>query len=306
LLIIRQKVLRCSVHDIDLIKDYAIWFKKWQKEFINLFLIMRVYFEKPRTTVGWKGFINDPDCNNTFLINKGLIKSRHILEWLTENDIPIATEFLETFTPQYLADLVTWSCIGARTCESPIHRSLASGLSMPTGIKNPTRGDLKLGIESIISTRYPHVFLGIDSKGKSSMISTKGNNNTMLVLRGDIHANNYNINSIKIVNNIRKQYNIKLWTIVDCSHDNSRKKPENQINVLLETLKQKEKYPDLYKDIGFIGFMIESHIHSGAQKWDQKPYKYGCSITDGCIDINETYILLHQCNNKKMLYLSKL
>ena len=275
----------CSIHDYDLAIQYAKELKKIQESSKNLYIVMRVYFEKPRSRVGWKGFIYDPDLNDTFNINKGLELARKLLLEITKLEIPIGCEFLDTITPQYLSDLVSWGAIGARTSESQIHRQLASGLSMPIGFKNLTSGDYEKAIDGIVSASFSHNFLGIDEKGVASHVITKGNKDSHLILRGGDEPN-YNEECIEKISKKLENENIKTGIIVDCSHGNSQKEYNRQILVALylKKLRLKNKYP-------IRGIMLESNINKGNQKISSD-MKKGVSITDACIDIETTKNLL--------------
>jgi phospho-2-dehydro-3-deoxyheptonate aldolase len=257
---------------------------------------MRVYFEKPRSRHGWKGFIYDPDLNESYNINKGIKLARELLVKLTKLQIPIGCEFLDSISPQYLADLVSWGAIGARTSESQVHRQLASGLSMPIGFKNLTDGDYKKAIDGMLSARYPHHFLGIDYTGKACHVSTKGNMMSHLILRGGSEPNYYQQNIEDITNELEKE-NINTGIIIDCSHGNSQKEYLKQILVgcSINRLISLKKYP-------IRGVMIESNIIQGNQKLpkDINLLKYGVSITDACIDIDSSNNILEVLNSSKI------
>ena len=285
----------CSIHDYQLAIDYAQYIKVFQNDNPNLYIVMRVYFEKPRSRHGWKGFIYDPDLNDTFNINKGLELARKLLLELTKLEIPIGCEFLDTITPQYLADLVSWGAIGARTSESQIHRQLASGLSMPIGFKNLTDGDYKKAIDGILSAQFAHHFLGIDYNGNACHISTKGNPISHLILRGGKQPNYYQEDLQEITKELKKE-NINTGIIIDCSHGNSQKEYFKQVLVAcsINKLMTLNKY-------NIRGVMIESHINLGSQKLQlNKPLKYGVSITDGCIDIVTSNTVLMILNNRRI------
>ena len=281
----------CSIHNFELAIEYANHIKDFQRNNPNLFIVMRVYFEKPRSRHGWKGFIYDPDLDNTYDINKGLKLARELLLKITRLKIPIGCEFLDTITPQYLADMVSWGAIGARTSESQIHRQLASGLSMPVGFKNLTDGDYKKAIDGILSAQYPHQFLGIDYNGMACHVSTNGNQYTHMILRGGTKPNYYQEDIEKITNELNKE-NINTGIIIDCSHGNSNKEYMKQILVACSITKllTLNKYP-------IKGVMIESHINGGSQKLDSKQsLRQGVSITDGCIDIKTSGLVLNILN----------
>jgi 3-deoxy-7-phosphoheptulonate synthase len=286
----------CSIHNLDLALDYAKNIKIFQQNNPNLFIVMRVYFEKPRSRHGWKGFIYDPDLDETYNINKGLNLARELLVKLTKMKIPIGCEFLDTISPQYLADIVSWGAIGARTSESQMHRQLASGLSMPIGFKNLTDGDYKKAIDGILSARYPHHFLGIDYEGNPSHVSTKGNQDSHLILRGGILPNYYQKDVEDILKELKKE-KIDMGIIIDCSHGNSQKEYFKQIAVacsINRLIVSKNKY-------NIKGVMIESNIMNGNQKLtkDISQLKYGVSITDACININASNYLLMILNAYK-------
>jgi 3-deoxy-7-phosphoheptulonate synthase len=283
----------CSIHDPRIALEYANHVKQFQDHNPNLYIVMRVYFEKPRSRHGWKGFIYDPDLNNTYNINKGLRLARELLVKLTKLRIPIGCEFLDTISPQYLADTVSWGAIGARTSESQIHRQLASGLSMPIGFKNLTDGDYHKAIDGLLSARYPHHFLGIDYKGSACHITTKGNEYSHLILRGGVDPNYYQENVEEISKTLKKE-NIKTGIIIDCSHGNSQKEYMKQILVAssINRLKILDKYP-------ISGVMIESNILGGNQSL-KFPLQYGVSITDACIDIDSSNTVLSILNSNKV------
>ena len=284
----------CSIHDYDSALEYA---KHLKNTYANIFLVMRVYFEKPRSRTGWKGFIYDPDLNDSFNINKGLTLARKLLLELTKMRIPIGCEFLDTITPQYLSDLVSWGAIGARTSESQIHRQLASGLSMPVGFKNLTSGDYEKAIDGIISTSYSHNFLGIDEKGIVSQVITKGNGDGHLILRGG-ETPNYKQEILEKIAKKLKDENVATRIIVDCSHGNSQKEYNRQILVAL--------YVKRLRHLGYPigGIMLESNIQKGCQKisFPVETMKKGVSITDACIDVETTLQLLNILDETVLYY----
>ena len=285
----------CSIHDYDSALEYAKLLKNVRDNYPNLFLVMRVYFEKPRSRTGWKGFIYDPDLNDSFDINNGLTLARKLLLEITKLKIPIGCEFLDTITPQYLSDLVSWGAIGARTSESQIHRQLASGLSMPIGFKNLTSGDYKKAIDGIVSASYPHNFLGIDDGGKVAHIRTKGNKFCHLILRGGETSPNYDQSTVEEVTNTLEKEGLTSGIIVDCSHGNSEKMYNRQLCVALfiKRLRMLNKYP-------IRGIMLESHINKGNQKICSSMQK-GVSITDSCIDFVTTDMLLLLLNTTHII-----
>ena len=287
----------CSIHNYDSALEYARMLKSMNFE--NLFIVMRVYFEKPRSRTGWKGFIYDPNLDNSFKINEGLTLARKLLLEITKLRIPIGCEFLDTITPQYLSDLVSWGAIGARTSESQIHRQLASGLSMPIGFKNLTSGDYEKAIDGIISGNYSHNFLGVDTLGKVSHIITKGNIFCHLILRGGLEPNYYQC-CIEDVSKTLEKEKLSTGILIDCSHGNSQKECSRQILVALyvKRLRLLNKYP-------IRGIMLESNIHKGSQKISNN-LEYGVSITDACIDFSTTKILLELLNKNDIVNISNL
>ena len=285
----------CSIHDPKSAKEYAARLKELSNRVSDKFLIvMRTYFEKPRTSIGWKGFIYDPDLNGSNDINKGLHLSREILLQNAEIGLPSATEYLETFTPQYNSDLISWAAIGARTVESPQHRQLASGLSMPVGFKNNTEGNIKVAINAMMSARERHSFLGINELGAPCIVNTSGNPYTHIVLRGSETDTNYDKESVKHAQTLLKAHQLSPKTMIDCNHGNSKKDHGQQVLVLKNIIQQiKEGNKDI------IGIMIESNLNSGNQPipkyldgFNSTKLKYGTSITDACIDWETTESLL--------------
>lgn len=274
----------CSIHNYDQAIEYAK--KLHEGKYENLYIVMRVYFEKPRTCLGWKGLIYDPYLDNSNKIPDGLLIARKLLIELTKMEIPIGLEFLDTITPQYLADLVSWGAIGARTSESQVHRHLASGLSMPIGFKNLTDGNVIKAIEGAKSASYPQAFLGIDENGQSSLIETIGNQFTHIILRGGITPN-YNEDTVKNVSELLENNLNNNKIIIDCSHDNSEKNYKRQglVAVYTRRLHLTKKYP-------ICGIMIESNINEGNQKISTD-LLYGVSVTDSCINIEDTFYLLN-------------
>ena len=286
----------CSIHDVDAALDYANRLKKLATELEDtLFIVMRVYFEKPRTTVGWKGLINDPHMNDTFKIQEGLHVGRKLLMDITEIGLPTSTEALDPISPQYMQDCITWSAIGARTTESQTHREMASGLSCAVGFKNGTDGGLSVAMNAIQSASKPHRFLGINAQGQVAVIHTKGNPYSHVVLRGGSHGSNYDSVNISLceteLNNNKLANNI----MVDCSHANSNKKPELQPLVMDNIANQL-----LEGNQSIVGIMIESNIHAGNQSIpnDLSELKYGVSVTDGCIDWQSTETALRSMRDK--------
>ncbi len=280
----------CSIHDIEAAQEYADKLKELQKKVEkNLFLVMRVYFSKPRTTIGWKGLINDPHLDDSFKVNQGLMIARKFLLDLAEKGIPVGTEVLDAITPQYLDDLITWSAIGARTAESQSHREMASGLSTPVGIKNGTDGNVNVAINALKTMLHPHRFLGINQEGQCVVIHTNGNKHGQLILRGGGGTPNFDAESVRLANEALKKANLAQNIIIDCSHGNSNKDYRNQPAVLDSIIKQR-----LAGDDSIVGVMLESNINEGRQdlKGDKSNLEYGVSITDSCINWEKTEELL--------------
>ena len=267
----------CSIHDEESALEYAEKLKSENfKHQENLLIVMRVYFEKPRTTVGWKGLINDPDLNNSFDANKGLELARSILKKISEIGLPVGTEFLDPISPQYVADLISWGAIGARTAESQIHRELASGLSCPIGIKNGTTGALKPAIDGIQAANHPHVFFSTTKEGKVQIYKTSGNSDTHIILRGGVNPN-FDENAVKNVITALTEAEVNESIMIDNSHGNSQKQPKKQIDVTTNVCGQ------IASGNRFIrGIMLESHLNEGNQKISEN-LNYGQSITDACM-----------------------
>ena len=275
----------CSIHDIDAALEYARRLKEQsEKHKDTLFLVMRVYFEKPRTTVGWKGFVNDPDLNDSFNIEKGLHKARELLIKLAEMGIPAGTEALDPISPQYLSDLFAWTAIGARTSESQTHREMSSGLSTPVGFKNGTDGSLDIAINAMKSASSPHRFLGINNDGQVTRLTTSGNKFGHVILRGGSEPN-YDSVSVALAEQALADAKLTPSLIVDCSHANSHKDHTLQPLVADNVIKQ---IAEGNKSV--IGLMLESHLSDGNQKLgkDASSLEYGVSITDACINWNTT------------------
>ena len=286
----------CSIHDIDAAKDYALRLKELHESCKDtLFIVMRVYFEKPRTTTGWKGLINDPHLDGTFDIETGLRKARELLIWLAELEIPVATEALDPISPQYLAELFSWSAIGARTSESQTHREMASGLSMPVGFKNGTDGSLDIAVNALKSAASGHSFMGINKQGQVAVISTSGNPDGHIILRGGKQPN-YDSVCVSDCEVDLEKAGLTAGLMVDCSHANSSKDYRRQPLVAQNVVNQ-----ILEGNQSIIGIMLESHINAGNQKGDGVPVdelEYGVSITDGCIDWETTDTVLCQTRDK--------
>jgi 3-deoxy-7-phosphoheptulonate synthase len=276
----------CSIHDLKACREYAERFASLSEEVKDrLLLVMRVYFEKPRTTVGWKGLIMDPQMNGTCDIPKGLRIARTFLGEVLDLGIPTATEFLDPITPQYLADSLCWAAIGARTSESQTHRQMASGLSMPVGFKNATSGDLKAAVNGIIAATKSQTFLGITEDGLASAVTTGGNPDCQLILRGGVDGPNYTSNNVDMAKIGLEAVKVPTSIMIDCSHANSSKDPSRQPDVLDDVLGQIEDGAECIHSV-----MIESHLSAGNQPFPRPvdQLDYGVSITDGCIDWSAT------------------
>lgn len=280
----------CSIHDERAAVEYAERLRALQSETSDhLFIVMRVYFEKPRTTVGWKGLINDPHLDDTFDMEEGLRRARRLLLTISELGVAAGTEMLEPITPQYIADLVTWSAIGARTTESQTHRQLSSGLSMPVGFKNGTDGGLGIALDAMEAASNPQAFLGIDEDGRTSVIETRGNAWGHLILRGGRDGPNYDSESVAEAASAMRHRKHLPRVVVDCSHANSNKQAKNQLHVWESVMQQ-------YRagQAGLVGTMLESHLNFGKQKLNGDPHnlEFGVSITDECLGWDDTASLL--------------
>lgn len=280
----------CSIHDPDAAREYARRLTALGKELVvELLMVMRVYFEKPRTTVGWKGLINDPKLDDSFEINKGLHLARQLLIDINDMGMPAGTEFLDLITPQYVADLVSWGAIGARTTESQLHRELASGLSCPIGFKNGTDGTLKIAIDAVRAANRPHNFLSMTMSGNAAIFSTAGNGDCHIILRGGKEPN-YEATHIETAAGDLQSVGLKPQVMIDLSHANSRKDYQRQLQVGDDVANQLAK-----GERRIIGVMIESHLAAGRQDVEPgKSLKYGQSITDACIGWEQTVPLLKQ------------
>jgi 3-deoxy-7-phosphoheptulonate synthase len=279
----------CSIHDPDAALAYAERLKKVaDRTGDHLLIVMRTYFEKPRTVVGWKGLISDPQLDGSCDIPAGLALARKILLAINALGLPCATEFLDTVVPHYLADMVTWAAIGARTTESQVHRQMASGLSMPVGFKNSTDGSLQNAINAVLSAGHAHAFLGINADGVSSVVKTTGNQDCHIVLRGGASGANYHREDVAAAARAVGEEGLERGVMVDCSHGNSGKDHTRQGTVFAEVVKN---FAAAQKAI--LGVMVESNLRPGRQTWMQgAPLEYGVSITDGCIGWEETERLL--------------
>ena len=282
----------CSIHDVSAAMDYAERLKTLAEELQDsLLLIMRVYFEKPRTTVGWKGLINDPCMDDSFHIAQGLNIGRKLLLDLNSMGLPCATEALDPISPQYMQDLITWSAIGARTTESQTHREMSSGLSCPVGFKNGTDGGLKVAINALLSVSHPHSFLGINQKGQVAVVKTRGNPYSHIVLRGGDGKPNYDSVSVALAERELEKAKLAQNIMIDTSHANSNKDPGLQPLVLENIGHQIAE-----GNRSIVGVMTESNIHFGRQDIpaDLKELRYGVSVTDGCLDWDNTALSLRK------------
>jgi 3-deoxy-7-phosphoheptulonate synthase len=280
----------CSIHDPKAARDYASQLKKVAVDVAeDVHIVMRVYFEKPRTTVGWKGLINDPDLNNTFHINKGLHLARELLSDLAEMGLPAGTEYLDLISPQYYADLISWGAIGARTTESQTHRELSSGLSCPVGFKNATDGDIQVAIDAIKSASHPHHFLSVTKQGRSAIFQTAGNEDCHIILRGG-KLPNYDMFSVEDASAMLIKGGLPARIMIDASHSNSRKIPARQIDVARDIATQVSR-----GSRSIFGIMLESNLVEGRQNVvDGQALTYGQSITDSCISFADTIPLLEE------------
>ncbi len=284
----------CSIHDPVAGLDYARRLKKLQEEVKDtLLLVMRVYFEKPRTTTGWKGYINDPDMDDSFHIERGMANARRFLLDVCELGLPTATEALDPISPQYLGDLIAWTAIGARTTESQTHREMSSGLSTPVGFKNGTDGDISIAINAILSASHPHSFLGISGQGRVSIVRTAGNRYGHVVLRGGDGRPNYDTVSVAMAEQALVKAKLPANIVVDCSHANSFKNPDLQPLVMADVVNQVR-----FGNKSLVGVMIESNIVGGKQSIpaDLSKLVYGCSVTDGCVGWEATEKMLREAD----------
>ena len=281
----------CSIHDVKAAREYAGLLKGAAAEFADdLRIVMRVYFEKPRTTIGWKGLINDPGLDGTYKINDGLRLARHLLLDLAAMGVPTGTEFLDMISPQYIAGLVSWGAIGARTTESQVHRQLVSGVSCPVGFKNATSGDVQVAVDAVLSASYSHTFLGHTHHGQSAIFVTTGNPDCHIILRGGRNAANYSAESVAQAAALMERAGVPPRIMIDFSHANSQKDYRRQNVVCHDVAAQVAA-----GNRKIIGVMIESNLVAGAQKLVAgRPLVYGQSITDGCIDWKETRALLEE------------
>jgi len=284
----------CSIHDPESALEYATRLADLKRELADeLVIVMRVYFEKPRTTVGWKGLINDPDLDNTFSVNKGIGIARNLLLSINNMGVPAGCEYLDLITPQYTGDIVSWGAIGARTTESQCHRELASGLSCPVGFKNGTNGNLKIAVDAIGAATNPHHFLSVTKEGRTAIVNSTGNEYTHIILRGGNNEPNYSAAHVNESANMLTDASLRPNIMVDFSHANSFKNPARQREVCDDVCEQIRS-----GEQRVFGVMIESHLIEGAQKVvDGEPLVYGQSITDGCIGWVETEELCRNLAN---------
>jgi 3-deoxy-7-phosphoheptulonate synthase len=284
----------CSIHDVKAAREYAEKLAKFREEVSDaLEIVMRVYFEKPRTTIGWKGLINDPHLNGTFDINYGISMARGLLLDVAKLGLPSATELLDPIVPQYLADLISWTAIGARTTESQTHREMSSGLSMPVGFKNGTDGSIDVAINALLSARQHHRFLGVNNDGRASIVTTTGNPDGHIVLRGGKQGPNYDHAHVEAIANRLRDRQLAPYLMIDCSHDNSGQDYKNQPIVLQDICEQVRDGQE-----SIVGIMLESHLNRGKQPLkDLAKLEYGKSITDGCINFETTSEVLTDLAN---------
>ena len=286
----------CSIHDTRGALEYGVRLNSLRQEFRSqMEIVMRVYFEKPRTTIGWKGLINDPHLDGSYDIETGLKRARQLLIELTAMGLPTATEFLDPIIPQYIDDLVSWAAIGARTTESQTHREMASGLSMPVGFKNGTDGSMQIALDAMISARTPHSFLGIDQDGVTSIIRTTGNSIGHIVLRGGRARPNYDAASLREAEQQLSRAGLPEVLMVDCSHANSGKQHARQEEVWRSVVEQRTEGNE-----AIIGMMLESYLEQGNQPFPRTPSElcYGVSITDACLGWEATERMLRWANDK--------
>lgn len=281
----------CSIHDPVAALDYARRLKSVSDELSDdLFVVMRCYFEKPRTAVGWKGLINDPRLDGSFRINDGLRMARGLLSDLSAVGLPVGTEFLDPISPQFVADYVSWGAIGARTTESQVHRELASGLSMPVGFKNATSGDIQVAIDAIRAAKSPHHFLSVTKQGIGAIVSTRGNDACHVILRGGAHGPNYDEGSVTNTARVLEHAGLLPRVMIDCSHANSGRDPARQPLVAEAIAQQIEQGPS-----AVFGLMLESFLVGGAQKVQpREQLTYGLSITDACLSWDDTVPVLRR------------
>lgn len=285
----------CSIHDMQSALDYAAKLNELRKKYQDsLYIVMRTYFEKPRTTIGWKGFINDPHLDETYDLHEGLRRARALLIEITSMGLPCATEFVDPFVPPYIADLISWAAIGARSVESQIHRAMASSLPMPVGFKNNTEGNVLVAINAMQAARYPQILFGLDQDGRGSLVRTSGNTWGHIILRGSDKEPNYDRKDIQTTLIKLREKGFPTTIMVDCSHGNSAKKAQNQEIVWKDVINQRKE-----GDLSLIGLMLESNIHAGSQKIPAalSQLKPGISITDECLSLEATTTLFDYAAN---------
>lgn len=290
----------CSIHDPQAAVEYAGKLNELRNEVSDrIYLIMRVYFEKPRTTTGWRGFLTDPHLDGSYDIPYGLRNARSLLLEITGMGLPAGSEMLDPIVPQYIADLISWATIGARTTESQIHRELASGLSMPVGFKNGTDGSIQTALNALLSTRSPHSFIGIDQMGQTCVLRTSGNDDGHIILRGGRRGPNYHRQNVLEAEALFAKQDLEPAMVVDCSHDNSSKNHELQNEVLESTLAT-VAVQRLRGRNSIVGFMIESNLFEGSQKIprDLGDLRYGVSITDQCVGWDQTREMILRTHDK--------
>ncbi len=282
----------CSIHDHDQAISYAQQLQQFAQQYKDdLFIVMRVYFEKPRTTIGWKGYINDPHLDGSFAINEGLELARKLLLEIVELGLPTGTEFLDLLSPQFISDLIVWGAIGARTTESQSHRQLASGISCPVGFKNGTDGRINVAVDAIVAAQSAHAFIGMTKMGQAAIFETRGNHDCHIILRGGKNPN-YSTEDINQACELLRASGQKEHVMVDLSHANSNKQHKRQIEVAAEIAKQ---IADGQHNI--MGVMIESNLNEGRQDLTTEPLKYGVSITDACISMEQTQPIFEELAN---------
>ena len=284
----------CSIHDRAGALDYAQQLNKLRLLYQDrIFIVMRTYFEKPRSCIGWKGFINDPNLNGTHDMSAGLYAARDLLAQIALLGMPVATEWLDTITPHYIGDLVSLGMIGARTTESQVHRQLVSGMSMPIGFKNNMAGSIQVAVDAMASASNIHTFLGTTDEGRVARIQTRGNPDCFMVLRGSASTPNYTKEQVDGAIDLAKRSNVNPRIVIDCSHGNSNKDYRNQPIVFRDVMKQMMSNPNI------VGLMLESNIHEGSQALNADPLRYGVSITDSCINLDTTRELINQLYSMK-------
>lgn len=277
----------CSVHDPEALVEYAERLAALQKQVGDrLLLVLRAHFEKPRTSMGWKGFLYDPDLNGSHRISHALVEMRRLLQRFVQMELPVATEFLEPTTPLYIGDMITWATVGARTCSSQIHRQMASGLPMAVGFKNTPEGDVETAIQAVLTARISHSYPGLDAQGRQVLVTTEGNPSGYVVLRGARGRPNYETSVIEATVRRLSDEGLTPRLLVDCSHDNCGRQPQRQMQVFRHLVDQR-----LAGHSAIAGLMLESHLMAGSQPLRQ-PLTYGVSVTDPCIDWPTTQNLL--------------